>query len=133
MRTREHTPQSRKPRTRTETSLPAETRRTRRSTSQLQADISQNTQQAHKLAPHTDHTAHERHLHSTGKTLTIPAGALPDFRIVEARNETSGISQVIKQESRQALVAQRTEQRFPKPKVTGSTPVGGAIEWNRIR
>src|SRR5664279_878942 len=87
----------------------------RRKFVQALADIGLNAQQAQKLAGHSDLASHERYLHSTSKTLTIAAGALPDLRLVAASYDSSGISHTIKHLSRQAPVAQRTEQRFPKP------------------
>ena len=106
----------------------------RRKFVQALADIGLNAQQAQKLAGHSDLAAHERYLHSTSKTLTIPAGALPDLRLVAASYDSSGTSQTTKHLSSHALVAQRTEQRFPKPnrvffRTTGfaSSPVFLAI------
>ncbi len=73
--------------TKTEFTRPVDFHSWRRKFVQALADIGLNAQQAQKLAGHSDLAAHERYLHSTSKTLTIPAEALPNLLSKELSQE----------------------------------------------
>lgn len=72
---------------------------------------------------------------STRRWAVFSAPARPRLLVVAAPRLDPGITnlRLTPQLTRSAPVAQRTEQRFPKPKVTSSTLVGGARNHCGIR